>query len=115
MNTMRLRRGSSARQVALVIAVEHHVHALERKALRVVDERQDALGAQGCSDLRPASGSAPMGRNLSGIERLFSAFSEIDLHVLVVIMLQPAMRMAVIMVMIMPGDDDRGRDHDCRP
>src|SRR3954467_2689905 len=35
---------------ALMIAVEHHVHALEHEALRVVLEREDALGAQ---DVRP--------------------------------------------------------------
>ena len=50
MNTTRLVALLAVLPFALVVAVEHHVHALEHEALRVVLERQDALAAQ---DVRP--------------------------------------------------------------
>ena len=46
MKTMRLVRFSSGLPVALQVAVEDHVHALEDVALRLVGKGEDALGAQ---------------------------------------------------------------------
>src|ERR1700678_4152813 len=58
--------------VALMVAVEHHVDALERKPLRIVLERQDALGAQ---DLLAFLGDQILnpGKELVRIERLVGA------------------------------------------
>src|SRR5260370_37316313 len=80
--------------VALVIAVQHHVHALEREALRIIDERQDALGAQ---DVRPLDLHEVLHprEELVRIERLVVRQRN-RLHVLIVVVLQAAMRMAMI-------------------
>ena len=53
----------------LMIAVEDHVHALKDKALVIVLERQNALGAQ---DVRPFGLHQVLhpGKELVGIERL---------------------------------------------
>ena len=82
-----------------MVAVEHHVHALENKALRIVLEREDALGAQ---DVRPLSLGEVLDerKELVGIERLISRERN-RLHLLVVIVLQPAMRMGMRVVVVM--------------
>ena len=101
MNTTRLVRFSSVAPFALVIAVEHHVHALEHEALRIVLQRDDALAAQ---DVRALGLHQVLdeGEELVRIERLVGRDRD-RLHLLVVIVLQPAvrMRMAVIVPMIM--------------
>src|SRR5262249_37230960 len=82
----------------LMIAVEDHVHALEDEAFGIVLERQDALAAQ---DLRPFLRHQVLdpGEELVGIERLVGPHRE-RLHMLVVIVFQPAMVVIVIMVMV---------------
>ena len=71
-----------------MIAVEDHVHALEHEALVVVLERQDALAAQ---DARPFLLHQVLhpGEKLVRVERLVGAERD-RLHVLVVIVLEPA-------------------------
>src|ERR1700678_2314965 len=82
--------------VALVVAVEHHVDALGRGPLRIVLERQDALGAQ---DLLAFLGDQVLdpGKEFVRIERLVGAQRQ-RLHVLVVVVLQAAVIMMVMMV-----------------
>src|SRR3954468_14319189 len=86
---------------ALVVAVEHHVHALKHEALRIVLQRQDALGPQDVRSLRLRE-VLDEGEELVRIERLIG-LKRNRLHVLVVIVLQPAVRMriAVIMIVVM--------------
>src|SRR4030088_106664 len=78
----------------LMVAVEDHMDALEHEALGIVLERQDALAAQNLLTLLGDQVLDP-GEELVGIERLLGLERE-GLHVLVVIVLQPAM--VVIMV-----------------
>src|SRR3984893_6383870 len=83
----------------LMVAVEDHVDALEHEALGIVLERQDALAAQ---DLLALLGDQVLdpGEELVGIERLLGLERE-GLHVLVVIVLEPAMVVIVVMVVAM--------------
>src|SRR3984885_9030064 len=86
----------------LVIAVKDHVHALEDKALIVVLEGQDALAAQNVRALLLHQILHPR-KELVRIERLVRAQRN-RLHVLVVVVLEPAVRMrvfvAVLLVMV---------------
>src|SRR6476661_482563 len=72
--------------VALVVAVEDHVHALEHEALVVVLEREDALAAQ---DVRPFLLDQVLDprKELLGVERLVGRERD-RLHILVVIVLE---------------------------
>src|SRR5882757_4462748 len=80
----------------LMVAVEDHVDTLEHEALGIVLERQDALAAQDFLALLGDQVLDP-GKELVGIERLLGLERE-GLHVLVVIMLEPAMVVIVVMV-----------------
>src|SRR5882672_8979661 len=84
--------------VALMITIEHHVDALEGKALGVVLERQDAFGAENILTLLSHQILDPR-KELVRIERLVG-FERQRLHILVVIMLEPAMIMVVAIGMI---------------
>src|SRR6185437_6958570 len=80
---------------ALVIALQHHVHALENVAVVVIGEGENALRAKdllalGCDQVLQPWHELCRVERLVGLERQ-------GLHVLVVIMLQAV---AVIMVMI---------------
>src|ERR1700722_3010768 len=85
----------------LVIALQHHVHALEDIAVVVVAERQNPLRAQ---NLLAFAGNQVLqpGHEFGGIERLVRAQRQ-RLHVLVMVMFQAAMAviMPVTVVMIM--------------
>src|SRR5439155_8372262 len=83
---------------ALVIALQHHVHALEDVAVVIVAEGEDALRAQ---DLLAFAGDELLQprHEFRRIERLVRTQRQ-RLHFLVVVMLQPAMAMAVIVVVI---------------
>ena len=83
-----------------MVAVEDHVHALEDEALVVILEREDAFAAQDVRAFLLHQVLHP-GKELVGIERLV-ALERNRLHVLVVIVLQPAVvRVLVPVVMIM--------------
>ena len=87
-----------------MVAVQDHVHALEHEAVGIVLEVEDALAAQ---DGRAVLGDELLdpGEELVGAERLVGLERE-RLHVLVVIVLEPAvvvmvvMAVAVVMAMI---------------
>ena len=92
-----------------MVAVQDHVHALEHEAVGIVLEIEDALAAQ---DGRAVLGDELLdpGKELVGAERLVGLERE-RLHVLVVIVLEPAVVvmvmivavvMAVIVVMVVP-------------
>src|ERR1700722_3564788 len=85
----------------LMIAVEDHVHALEHETLGVVLERENTLAAQDLLPLLRHQVLDPR-EELVGIERLLGLERE-RLHVLVVIVLEPAVivTVAVIVVMVM--------------
>src|SRR5262249_36880524 len=83
----------------LMIAVEDHVNPLEDEARIVVFERKDALAAQNVGSLFLHQVLNP-GKELVGIERLFGVERN-RLHLLIVIVLEPAMRMRVDVVMVM--------------
>src|ERR1700722_20967099 len=83
---------------ALVIALQHHVHALEDIAVVVVAERQNSLRAQNLLAFAGHQVLQP-GHELGGVERLVRAQRK-RLHVLVMVMFQAAM--AVIVIVIMP-------------
>src|SRR5262249_35090340 len=82
-----------------MIAVEVHVNPLEDEAPIVVFERKDALAAQNVGSLFLHQILNP-GKELVGIERLFGVERN-RLHLLIVIVLEPAMRMRVDVVVIM--------------
>src|SRR6195256_6636585 len=82
----------------LMVAVEDHMDALEHEALGIVLERQDALAAQNLLTLLGDQVLDP-GEELVGIERLLGLERE-GLHVLVVIVLEPAMVVSVSVVMV---------------
>src|SRR5258708_14882176 len=79
--------------VALMIAIQHHMDALEGKALGVVLERQDAFGAENILTLLSHQILDP-GKELVRIERPVGCERQ-RLHILVVIVLEPAMTMVV--------------------
>ncbi len=83
---------------ALMVAVQDHMHALKHEPVRIVLERQDTLGAK---DFRPLGRHEILhpGEELVGIERL-SCAQRNRLHVLVVIVLQRALRGAVMAVAV---------------
>src|SRR3984957_19012492 len=83
---------------ALVIAFQHHVHALKHVTIVVVAEGENSLRAQ---DLLALAGDEVLqpGHEFGGIERLIRPQRQ-RLHVLVMIVLQAAMAMIVIMVVI---------------
>src|SRR6266851_138433 len=89
--------------VALMVAVQHHVDALEGEALGVVLERQDPFGAEDVLALLGDQVLDP-GKELIRIERPVG-FERQRLHVLVVVVLKPAMVMimvvAIVVVMLM--------------
>ena len=97
MKTRRLSRGFAVLPLTLMIALEHHVDALEHVAVVVAGEGEDALGAQ---DLLPLGGDEVLQprHEFGRIERLVRSQRQ-RLHLLVVIVLQPAMAVAVIVVM----------------
>src|SRR3954463_13220034 len=80
---------------ALMVAVQDHVHTLEHEAVGIVLEIEDALAAQ---DGRTVLGDELLypGEELVGAERLVGLERE-RLHVLVVIVLEPAV---VVMVVV---------------
>src|SRR5258708_39448012 len=78
---------------ALVIAVENHMHALEHEAFRIILERQYALAAQNVLALLLDQGLHP-GEELVRIERPLGLERD-RLHLLVVIVLEPARIMMV--------------------
>src|ERR1700731_4051637 len=82
----------------LVIAVEDHVHALEHEALIVVLESEDAFAAQNVRTFLLHQILHPR-KELIRIERLVASQRN-RLHVLVVIVLEPAVRMRVLVVVI---------------
>src|SRR4030088_966257 len=82
-----------------MVAVEDHMDALEHEALGIVLERQDALAAQNFLALLGDQVLDP-GEEFVGIERLLGLERE-GLHVLVVIVLVPAMGVIVVMVVAM--------------
>ncbi len=84
---------------ALMIAFEHHVNALKHETLVVVLERQDALAAQDRGALFLDQSLQP-GQELLRVERLL-ALDRNRLHVLVVIVLQPAMTVPMVMTVMM--------------
>src|ERR1700694_2867295 len=87
----------------LVIALQHHVHALKHIAVVIVAEGENSLRAQ---NLLALAGDEvlPPGHELGGIERLVRPQRQ-RLHILVVVMLQAArtlaVAVAVIVVMVM--------------
>ena len=99
MKTTRLSRALAVLPLPLMIAFQHHVHALEHVAVVIVGEGQDALRAQ---DLLALAGDEVLQprHEFGRIERLVGAQRQ-RLHLLVVVVLQPAMAVAVIVVMIM--------------
>src|SRR6185312_15213620 len=89
--------------VALVISVEHHVHALDDETLRIVPEGENTLEPQ---DFWPFIGGKLVHpwKKLIGIERLFR-FQRNRLHLLVMIVLQTAMMVMVpgmVTMMVVP-------------
>src|SRR5690349_10732613 len=85
----------------LVVAVQNHVHALKNEALLVVLESENAFAAQNVRALLLHQVLYP-GKEFVWIERLFRA-QRYRLHVLVVIVLESAMRMrANIGVVMVP-------------
>src|SRR6185369_2148601 len=82
----------------LVVALQHHVHALEDVAVVIVVEGENALRAQ---DLLAFAGDEVLQpwHEPVGIERLVGAQRQ-RLHVLVVIMLQ-SMAVTMIMMVVM--------------
>src|SRR5260370_10103135 len=89
----------AAAPVALMITSQHHMDALDGIALGVVLERQDAFGAENILTLLCHQILNP-GKELVRIERPVG-FERQRLHILVVIMLEPAMTMVVAIGMIM--------------
>src|SRR5882757_292115 len=89
----------------LMVAFQHHVHALEDIAVVVIVEGEDTLGAQ---DLLALAGDEVLqpGHELGRVERLVGAQRQ-RLHVLVVVMLQAVavvmmiVVMAVVMIVVM--------------
>ena len=98
MNTSLLSRVLAVLPGALMVAVEDHVHALEHEALGIVLEIEDALAAQ---DGRAVLGDELLdpGEELVGTERLVGLDRE-RLHVLVVIMLEPAVVVMMVIVAV---------------
>src|SRR5260370_667280 len=84
--------------VALMITFQHHMDALDGIALGVVLERQDAFGAENILTLLSHQILDP-GKELVRVERPVG-FERQRLHILVVIMLEPAMIMMVAVGMI---------------
>jgi hypothetical protein len=86
----------------LVIAVKDHVHALKDEALLVTFESKDAFAAQNVWAFLLHQILHP-GKESVGVERLIGVQRN-RLHFLVMIVLEPAMRMRVIMIVpvIMP-------------
>src|SRR6202171_5920139 len=82
-----------------MIAVEDHVHALEHEALIVILEGEDAFAAQNVGAFLLHQILHPR-KELVRIERLVAAQRN-RLHILVVIVLEPAMGVRVLMVVIM--------------
>ena len=82
----------------LMIALQHHVHALKHVAIVIVAEGQNSLRAQ---DLLALAGDQVLQprHEFGGIERLVDAQRQ-RLHVLVMIMLQAAMAVIVIMMVM---------------
>ena len=82
--------------VALMVAVEDHVHALKHEALRVVLERQDALAAQNARTFTLNEVLNPR-EEAVGVERLVGRQRK-RLHLLIVIVLQATMAVTVVVV-----------------
>src|SRR5580704_3540185 len=82
----------------LMVAVEDHVHALENEALGIVLEREDTLAPQDLLPLLRHQVLDPR-KELVGIER-FVGLERERLHVLVVIVLEPAVIVVIVMVVI---------------
>src|SRR5690348_14938571 len=82
----------------LMIAVEDHVHALKDEAVGIVLERENALGAQ---YFRPLVGDEVLdpAKELVGVERLLGPQRQ-RLHILVVIVLEPAVMVRVMIVLM---------------
>src|SRR5207253_455095 len=83
---------------ALVIALQHHVHALKDVAVVIVAEGENALRAQ---DLLAFAGDEVLQprHEFCGIERLVRSQRQ-RLHLLVMVMLHPAVTMAVIVTIM---------------
>src|SRR5215469_4727961 len=81
-----------------MIAVEDHVHALENEALVVVFERKNALATQNVRAFFLHQVLHP-GEKFVGIERLVGGKRN-RLHLLVVIVLEPAVCLRVVVIMI---------------
>src|SRR5260370_7746900 len=82
-----------------MITFQHHMDALDGIALGVVLERQDAFGAENILTLLSHQILDP-GKELVRVERPVG-FERQRLHILVVIMLEPAMIMVVAVAMIL--------------
>src|SRR5262249_31442560 len=82
----------------LVIAVEDHVHALEHETLVVSLERKNALAAENVGAFLLHEVLHPR-KELFGIERLVG-LERPRLHLLVVIMLEPAAVLVVIVIVL---------------
>src|SRR6266702_1223110 len=83
----------------LMVALEHHVDALEHVTVIVAGKRQDALGAQDLLSLAGYEVLQPR-HEFVRIERLVRSKRQ-RLHILVMVMLQPAMAVAVVVMMVM--------------
>src|SRR6202030_835472 len=83
----------------LMIAVEDHMHALEHEARIVVLEGEDAFAAQNVRAFLLHQVLHPR-KELVRIERLVAPERN-RLHVLVVIVLEPAVGVPVLVVMVM--------------
>src|ERR1700693_1500590 len=82
-----------------MVAVENHVHALEHEALGITLEGEDALAAQNVLALLLDQGLHPR-KELVRIERRLDLERD-RLHLLVMIVLEPARMMMVIMIVVM--------------
>src|SRR5258708_7144323 len=82
-----------------MIALEHHVHALEHVAVIVAGKGEDAFRAK---YLLPLTGDEVLQprHEFVRVERLAGAQRQ-RLHLLVMVMLQPAMAVAVTVMMVM--------------
>src|SRR5437762_1757366 len=83
----------------LMIALQHHMDALEHIAVVVAGEGEDALGSQ---DLLPLGGDKVLQprHEFGRIERLVRSQRQ-RLHLLVMVVLQPAMAVTVVVMMVM--------------
>src|SRR6478609_1020551 len=85
--------------LTLMIALEHHVHALEHVAVIVTGKGEDAFRAQDLLSLGGDEILQPR-HEFGRIERSVRSQRQ-RLHLLVMIVLQPAMAVAVAVIMVM--------------